>query len=150
MNSAGARPLLQASTRCCHPLASASLMLMRRTAPAVVATVASSTFVEWPQEAYVRVARLKVAFVPDSEDVNMPYSVLVEAEMIQSESENALSPSRNPELVLSRTQSLVPTRRNAPPRIPLLVQFGDPVRTPLRPAPELSKAFVPAPSSRVQ
>src|SRR5436190_20342446 len=80
----------------------------------------------------------------------MPYSVLVEPDLIQSDREKALSPSRKVELVGTRTQSLVPARRRAPPRTPFVVQLGAPVRRPLRPKPELSSALVPLPSSSAQ
>src|SRR5215213_5290963 len=94
MKRAGAKPLLQVSATCCQPLVIRLLALTCLAEPPLVATTASITFVLLPQLARVLVAKLSVALVPLSLAVNIPWFALVVTALIQSEMENAFSPSR--------------------------------------------------------
>src|SRR5689334_5943803 len=108
------------------------------------------TLVEVPHVATLRVYNASVPLVPFSFAHRIPWSALVRAVLIQTESENSRRPSSRLVPTLWRAQSFVPARRNAPPRTPFGSQLGLPAKAPLFPLPELSAMLVPLVSSKAQ
>src|SRR6185503_4922035 len=92
MNRPGAKPLLQVSATCCQVLLARLAALTWRAEPPVVSMVASKTLEEPPQEASVRLERLRVILVPLSLAVKIPWSALVMAGFIQSDKVQAFKP----------------------------------------------------------